>query len=162
MTTFWQATQEGRGDPYRTIVARAAHEQTARNLETNMQVNEFVKCTGRLHAIVFWLPVMMLLPALLLVVPTLWAIFVGAFAVLVVRLKQESTRITVTNRRVIIKRGIRRTIQMSMNQVESIDVVQPYLGMIFNYGTVVICGTGGRREQVNIIADPFHLQKQCD
>jgi hypothetical protein len=50
---------------------------------------------------------------------------------------------------------------MNMNQIESVDVVRPYIGMMFNYGTVTIRGAGGLSERVNAIADPFRLQQLC-
>jgi hypothetical protein len=34
--------------------------------------------------------------------------------------------------------------------------------MIFDYGTVIIGGSGGRKVVMHTIVDPFHLQTQCD
>jgi uncharacterized membrane protein YdbT with pleckstrin-like domain len=124
-------------------------------------MDEFVRCTGRLHGIVFWLPVLLIVPPLPIVLPLEWALLIGTVVVSFARLRQETTKIILTNRRAIIKRGIRRTTQINVTHIESIDVVQPYLGIIFNYGTVTICGSGGRREQVDTIADPFRLQEWC-
>jgi uncharacterized membrane protein YdbT with pleckstrin-like domain len=63
----------------------------------------------------------------------------------------------VTNRRVIIRRGMRRTVHINIQQIHSIDVTQSYLGMILNYGTVTICGSGGSREQVDAIANALRF-----
>jgi uncharacterized membrane protein YdbT with pleckstrin-like domain len=124
-------------------------------------MDEFVRCTGRLHGIVFWVPVLLIVPPLPFILPLAWALLIGIAVVLFARLRQETTTIVLTNRRAIIKRGIRRTTQMNLTQIESIDVVRPYLGMIFNYGTVTICGSGGRKEQVDTIADPCRFQERC-
>jgi uncharacterized membrane protein YdbT with pleckstrin-like domain len=125
-------------------------------------MNEFVKCTGRLHGVVFWLPVLLIVPPLPLVLPLQWAILIAAAVALLARLRQGTTKIILTNRRAIIKRGIWRTTQINLAQLESIDVTRPFLGIIFNYGTVTICGSGGRKEQVNAIADPSRFQGPSD
>jgi hypothetical protein len=129
--------------------------------ERTASMDEFVKYTARLHGVVFWLPVLLIIPLLLFALPFPWAAVVGTAVVLAARLRQEITKIIVTNRRIVIKRGIRHTTQIYLFQLESIDVERPYLGIIFNYGTVTICGSGGRREKVNAIADPFRFQKRC-
>jgi uncharacterized membrane protein YdbT with pleckstrin-like domain len=54
-----------------------------------------------------------------------------------------------------------RIVQMNINRIESVDVVRPYIGMMFNYGTVTIGGAGGWSERVNTVADPFRLQQLC-
>jgi uncharacterized membrane protein YdbT with pleckstrin-like domain len=128
-------------------------------MTTSISMNEFVKCTGRLHGVVFWLPVLLIVPPLPLVLPLVWAIVIGTAVILFARLRQETTKIILTNRRAIIKRGLRRTIQINLAQIESIDVARPLLGIIFNYGTVTICGSGGRKEQVNNVADPLRFQE---
>jgi uncharacterized membrane protein YdbT with pleckstrin-like domain len=125
-------------------------------------MNELVRCTGRLHGIIFWLPVLLIVPFLPLILPLQVALLVGTVVVLLARLRQKATKIILTNRRAIIKRGMRRTTQINLAQIESIDVVQPYLGIIFNYGTITICGAGGRREQVDAIADPVRFREQYD
>jgi uncharacterized membrane protein YdbT with pleckstrin-like domain len=121
-------------------------------------MDEFVKCTGRLHGVVFWLPVLLIVPPLPLVLPLQWAVVIGTAVILFAWLRQETTKIILTNRRAIIKRGIRRTIQINLEQIESIVVARSFLGILFNYGTVTICGSGGRKEQVNNVADPLRFQ----
>ncbi len=68
-----------------------------------------------------------------------------------------STEIAVTDRRVIYKRGfIRRTsIEMNMDKVESIDVNQSILGRIFDYGDVLVRGTGHGLEPLRMIQRPL-------
>jgi uncharacterized membrane protein YdbT with pleckstrin-like domain len=57
---------------------------------------------------------------------------------------------------------MRRTVHINMQQIESVDVARSYLGMILNYGTVTICGSGGSREQVEAIADPLLFQDRFE
>ena len=124
-------------------------------------MKEVIKYTGRLHSVVFLRRALLILPFLALA-PTLLAICVGGLVVCHALLEQASTKIIVTNRRVIIRRGMRRTVHISMQQIESIDVTRSYLGMILNYGTVTICGSGGSREQVEAIADPLRFQDRFE
>lgn len=71
-----------------------------------------------------------------------------------------TTEIAVTDRRVIYKRGfIRRfTIEMNMDKVESIDVNQSILGRIFDYGDVLVRGTGPGLEPLRMIQKPLQFR----
>lgn len=68
-----------------------------------------------------------------------------------------TTEIAVTDRRVIYKRGfVRRfTIEMNMDKVESIDVNQSILGRMFDYGDVLVRGTGHGLEPLRMIQRPL-------
>jgi uncharacterized membrane protein YdbT with pleckstrin-like domain len=72
-------------------------------------------------------------------------------------IRRVSTELAVTDHRVIFKRGIvsRYTIEMARSKVESVDVVQSVSGRIFNYGTILVRGTGGSLEPFRMIADPL-------
>jgi uncharacterized membrane protein YdbT with pleckstrin-like domain len=75
-------------------------------------------------------------------------------------IKRVSTELAVTDHRVIFKRGIvsRYTIEMARSKVESVDVVQSIGGRIFNYGTILVRGTGGSLEPFRNIEDPLRLR----
>ena len=71
------------------------------------------------------------------------------------------TEFAVTNRRVISKRGFiwRRTEEMNMDKVETVDVDQTVLGRLLDYGTIRVMGTGGSNAiAVERIAAPFKLR----
>ena len=63
----------------------------------------------------------------------------------------------VTNLRVVHKEGFikRRTFEMSLDKVESVDVNQTILGRILNYGDVTILGVGEGKETIRMIASPL-------
>ena len=63
----------------------------------------------------------------------------------------------VTNFRVVHKTGFitRKTFEMSLDKVESVDVDQTILGRIFNYGNVTIRGVGEGIEKIETIASPL-------
>lgn len=70
---------------------------------------------------------------------------------------RATTEFAVTNRRVIYKDGLirRRTVEMNIAAVESVDVDQSLLGRIFGYGEVRVHGTGGSWEPYPRISDPL-------
>jgi uncharacterized membrane protein YdbT with pleckstrin-like domain len=71
-----------------------------------------------------------------------------------------TTEIAVTDRRIIYKRGFirRHTIEMNMEKVESVDVNQSLLGRIFDYGDVLVRGTGVGFEPLPMIEYPIALR----
>jgi uncharacterized membrane protein YdbT with pleckstrin-like domain len=68
-----------------------------------------------------------------------------------------TTETDVTNLRVVHKTGFikRRTFEMSLDKVESVDVNQTILGRLLNYGDVTIKGVGEGREAIRTIASPL-------
>lgn len=68
-----------------------------------------------------------------------------------------TTETDVTNRRVVHKTGFikRRTFEMALDKVESVDVNQTIMGRILNYGDVTIMGVGEGRETISTIAEPL-------
>jgi uncharacterized membrane protein YdbT with pleckstrin-like domain len=75
-------------------------------------------------------------------------------------IKRASTELAVTDHRVIFKRGIvsRYTIEMARSKVESVDVIQSVTGRVFNYGTIMVRGTGGSLEPFRNIENPLRLR----
>jgi uncharacterized membrane protein YdbT with pleckstrin-like domain len=68
-----------------------------------------------------------------------------------------TTETDVTNLRVVHKTGFikRRTFEIALDKVESVDVNQSILGRILNYGDVTIMGVGEGRETITTIASPL-------
>jgi uncharacterized membrane protein YdbT with pleckstrin-like domain len=68
-----------------------------------------------------------------------------------------TTETDVTNLRVIHKTGFitRKTFEMSLDKVESVDVNQSILGRILNYGDVTILGVGEGKQTIATIASPL-------
>lgn len=68
-----------------------------------------------------------------------------------------TTETDVTNLRAVHKAGFikRRTFEMSLDKVESVDVDQSILGRILNYGDVTIQGVGEGKETIATIASPL-------
>jgi uncharacterized membrane protein YdbT with pleckstrin-like domain len=71
-----------------------------------------------------------------------------------------TTETDVTNLRVVHKTGFikRRTFEMSLDKVESVDVNQSILGRILNYGDVTVRGVGEGSETIKTIASPLDFR----
>jgi uncharacterized membrane protein YdbT with pleckstrin-like domain len=71
-----------------------------------------------------------------------------------------TTEIDVTDRRVVYKRGFirRHTVEMNMDKVESVDVDQSILGRIFDFGDIVVRGTGHGIEPLHNIQAPLQFR----
>lgn len=72
-----------------------------------------------------------------------------------------TTELIVTSRKVVFRSGFfsRQTIEMVNSKIETVQVDQSFLGRIFDYGTIVITGTGGSLEPIAMIAHPRQLQQ---
>jgi len=68
-----------------------------------------------------------------------------------------TTETDVTNMRVVHKTGFirRRTFEMALDKIESVDVDQSILGRILNYGNVTINGVGEGKETIRTISSPL-------
>jgi uncharacterized membrane protein YdbT with pleckstrin-like domain len=141
-----------------------------------LQPEENVLFQSRLHWIVYLPGLVMLIPAIAAGIGgnylddtnlrygcwALGALFL-LFAILKILtewIRRATTEIAVTDRRVIYKRGLirRYTIEINNDKVESVDVDQTVLGRVFNFGTVVIKGTGSAVEPLRNIDDPLHFR----
>jgi uncharacterized membrane protein YdbT with pleckstrin-like domain len=68
-----------------------------------------------------------------------------------------TTETDVTNLRVVHKTGFisRKTFEMSLDKVESVDVTQSIMGRLFDFGDVTIMGVGEGKETISTIASPL-------
>jgi hypothetical protein len=59
-------------------------------------------------------------------------------------IERWTTEVIATDRRVLLVDGFtsRHTQEMSMSEIESVDVDQDWIGRLLNYGDVTIRGTG--------------------
>ena len=67
----------------------------------------------------------------------------------------------ITNQRILVKTGLiqRQTLELVLKRVESLRVNQTILGRIFNYGTIVITGTGGSHDFVSNVPTPLTFRE---
>jgi len=88
-------------------------------------------------------------------------VVIGLFLLLRVYLRYISTELAFTNKRVIAKFGFirRRTIELQISKVESIQVEQGVWGRIFNFGTLIISGAGNPQAPIPGISDPMSFRR---
>jgi uncharacterized membrane protein YdbT with pleckstrin-like domain len=87
---------------------------------------------------------------------------IAAVLVIAGYIKRAATEMAVTNKRVLVKRGIltRRSIEIMLAKIESIAVDQTLTGRMFNFGTIIVRGTGGTPEPFARIAHPLEFRRQ--
>jgi hypothetical protein len=86
----------------------------------------------------------------------------GVVAILMGMVRRNATEMALTNRRIVIKTGLvgRKTIEMLLNKVESIEVSETVLGRMLGYGTIVVIGTGGTPEPFDQVAHPLEFRSR--
>ena len=95
-----------------------------------------------------------------------WIIFISLRALFTLFIAPMNARYSdefaITNRRVIIKTGLisRKTFEMNLSKIESVNIDQTILGRILGYGTIIIVGSGGTREIFPSIKNPLEFRKK--
>jgi uncharacterized membrane protein YdbT with pleckstrin-like domain len=139
-----------------------------------LQPGETVVYATRLHWIIFWRAIFLLIICLILAGAAWYmadnqnlglalAIAAIIFALLALAsafrwlLRRTTTELAVTDQRVIYKTGLlaRHTLEMNRARVESVTVDQTLVGRIFGYGTVTVRGVGTAFEPIRNISDPL-------
>jgi uncharacterized membrane protein YdbT with pleckstrin-like domain len=120
-----------------------------------------------LPAIAAWIvaAVLVVLSRMTLTDSVIWLCLISAAVIAIAALywtvkawfHRLTTETDVTNRRVVHKTGFikRRTFEMALDKVESVDVNQSIMGRILNYGNVTIMGVGEGKETITTIAEPL-------
>ena len=85
----------------------------------------------------------------------------GLIFLVMAYIKYKTTELAITSKRVIAKFGFirRRTVEININKVESVQVDQGILGRIFNYGTLVISGAGDPQAPIPGISEPMAFRR---
>jgi uncharacterized membrane protein YdbT with pleckstrin-like domain len=75
-----------------------------------------------------------------------------------------TTEFALTDKRIIAKTGLlqRHSLEIVLPKVESIRVIQPLIGRLLDYGTIVVVGTGGTAERFRFISHPHILRKRVN
>jgi len=140
-----------------------------------LQPGEQIRAIGRLHWIVFGRAILLAVVAFALFVFSghlatnagRLVAYVGWFVLLLAALaclhawfRRWIVELSVTNHRVVYKRGFirRHTVEMNMDKVETVDVDQGLLGRMLGYGRVRVLGTGQGIEGLDTVASPLALR----
>lgn len=125
----------------------------------------------RLHWLIFFGPVMALFVAFALgfYVPPLTQIaaMFQIFALIWIAMTWATyyfSSITIQKQKVILRTGIlvRKTVDVPLSKIETIDIRQSILGSMFNYGMLIITGTGGTRHFINFLHRPLTCRRYIE
>ncbi len=87
-------------------------------------------------------------------------VFGGVVLLLGAYLRQTSTELVLTNRRIIAKYGVisRATFEIMVNRITGANFDQTITGRCLGYGTILVHGAGGEISPIDMVADPqmFH------
>jgi len=88
----------------------------------------------------------------------------GIFSAIKAWLTKITTEYALTNIRIICKLGILKTVSRGINldMIESIGIIQSFLGRILNYGTLVIRAKGSTVNRYNYIENPLEYKKNIE
>lgn len=140
-----------------------------------LQPGETIRAIGKLHWIIFVRAFVLLIVGIILFIysGTLssqlgqlarlggWLLLaLSALAFLHAWFIRWITELAITDRRVIYKHGFlsRRTVEMNMAKVETVDVEQSILGRLLGFGTIRVRGTGQGIENLTQVAAPLELR----
>jgi hypothetical protein len=84
----------------------------------------------------------------------------GIAAIIAGMVRRNATEMAVTTRRVVIKQGLakRKTIEMLLNKIETMEVSEPMIGRMLGYGSITMIGTGGTSEPFHKMARPLQFR----
>ncbi len=142
-------------------------------ISKNLLDDEEIIYLTRRHKIMFAYPVIwLLLSATFFVLKKqtdpiylyLSALFLAAaFIHFIIKwIQYGSSEFGVTNQRVIVKEGFikRKTMEVFLKRIESVQVDQSIWGRVLNFGTINVLGTGGASDPLNMIRAPLEFKRQ--
>lgn len=126
-------------------------------IEESLSAGEKVEGIFKLHWFA-WVPMVMWI---ILGIPTLGLTW---FVALYEYLRLRSIEQGVTNKRVILKRGIisRKTEEMKLTSIETVEIDQGIFGRIFGFGMVKITGRGISDIVFKGMDDPMSVKRQIE
>ena len=126
-------------------------------IQDSLSDGEQVKELFKLH----WFSKVPMIIWIILAIPTLGLTLLLA---LWEWLKLRSIEQGVTNKRVIFKTGIisRKSEEMKISSIETVEIVQGVMGRVFGFGNVVVTGRGISNLVFKNINDPMDVKRKID
>ena len=128
-----------------------------RYLDESLAPGETIVARFELH----WTAKWRLIVYLLLAIPTLG---IALFAALYEWLRLRAIELGVTSRRVVRKTGIvsRRTEELRLASIETIDLRQTTSGRVFGFGDIVLTGRGESAMIFSRLAQPLEAKRAIE
>jgi len=126
-------------------------------IEQSLSTGERVEGLFKLHWFA-WVPMVAWIILGLVTFGLTW--FIAIYEFLRLRFLEQG----VTNKRVILKKGIisRKTEEMKLTSIETVEIDQGIFGRIFGFGTVKITGRGISDFMFKGIDDPMSVKRQIE
>ena len=126
-------------------------------IEDSLSAGERVEALFKLHWFA-WVPMWLWLLLGLVTLGLTWLIALYEF------LRLKYTEQGVTNKRVVLKTGIisRKTEEMKLASIETVEIDQGVWGRIFGFGTVKVTGRGISDVVYRGIDDPMAVKRQIE
>ncbi len=126
-------------------------------IQDSLSDGEEVRAFFKLH----WVAKIWLIIWIVLAIPTLGITLLLA---LWEWLKLRSIEQGVTNKRVILKRGIisRQTEEMKISSIETVEIIQGVIGRVFGYGNIKVTGRGLSDLIFIKINDPMDVKRKIE
>lgn len=88
-------------------------------------------------------------------------LIIALFSGLIAYVTYQTSEFGITSKRILMKVGFisRVSLEILLQRVESIQVYQTIPGRVFNYGSIVISGTGGSKDPFPNIPAPLVFRK---
>lgn len=88
----------------------------------------------------------------------------GIFIFISMYIEKWTTERALTNKRLVIKRGLisRQTEEMSFNRIEEVNLKQSILQRLLGTGNIRVTGTGSGEVVMKTIDDPLAVQKKLN
>lgn len=143
--------------------------QSVKMSETGNQPDENSRL-WRLHWIIFLMPILVFLIGIIIKFQWVWyplrvmglpVMLIGAVWGFNSILLYYFSSLLVTPRFITVQRGVlvRTSVTISMDKLESVDVVQNILGCMLNYGGLMVRGTGGSYLALKPIPSPLTCRR---
>lgn len=128
-------------------------------IEKNLSFGERILKIAKIHWCIYIFPLVLFLLGALL--HSVLLLIGGLITLIKAFIIVQTTELAITNKRVIAKHGfiIRHSVELNLSKIEGLIIDQGIMGRIFNYGTVVINGTGGDKAPFKYIAKPMDLRQ---
>lgn len=126
-------------------------------IQDSLSNGEEVRNLFKLH----WLAKAPMFIWLVLAIPTLGITLLPA---LYEWLRLRSIELGVTNKRVIIKKGIisRKSEEMKISSIETVEIIQGIWGRMLGFGTIKVTGRGLSDIIFKNIADPMDAKRKIE
>jgi uncharacterized membrane protein YdbT with pleckstrin-like domain len=126
-------------------------------IQDSLSNGEEVRDLFKLH----WFAKIWMIIWIILAIPT---IGITLFFALWEWLKLRSIEQGVTNKRIILKRGIisRKTEEMKITSIETVEIIQGVMGRIFGYGDIKVTGRGLSDLLFKKINDPMDVKRKIE